>query len=292
MNNLNFTIEDYVDKELFLPTKNFTQEKKTEGKTKNHTIIKIIFAVFCFLLLCELVVFKYVMPSMSSPKLTISGQKVYSAEEIAKKLIPMNATSWFDFDVKEAAAILSSDPAIESVVIQKKFPDKILVKVMEREPVAVTFVSEKGRTYPVNVDKNGILFPCNAKLNNTEKNIPIISGLPVEYMTYGRRIPAKYKSLIDQIAEINELPQNYFASISEICVKSKEYGNYELALIPSQSKVKVLTDRALNEDALKYMMIVLDVVNQLENDVSEVDLRYGAVAFRTKNQSELFDRGL
>ena len=66
--------------------KNFTQEKKTEGKTKNHTIIKIIFAVFCFLLLCELVVFKYVMPSMSSPKLTISGQKVYSAEEIAKKL--------------------------------------------------------------------------------------------------------------------------------------------------------------------------------------------------------------
>ena len=198
----------------------------------------------------------------------------------------MNATSWFDFDVNEAAAILSSDSAIENVVVQKKFPDKILINVIERSPVAVTFVSEKGRTFPVNVDKNGILFPCNSKINNTEKTIPIISGLPVEYMTYGRRVPSKYKTLIDQIAEINELPQNYFASISEICVKSKEYGNYELALIPSQSKVKVLTDRALNEDALKYMMIVLDVVNQLGNDVYEVDLRYGAVAFRTKSEVE------
>ena len=286
MNNLNFASDEYVDQDYFLTTKNISSEKKAEKSDNKIRIIKVIFGIFCFLLLCELVVFKYVMPSLSSPKLTISGQKVYSAEEIAKKLIPMNATSWFDFDVNEAAAILSSDSAIENVVVQKKFPDKILINVIERSPVAVTFVSEKGRTFPVNVDKNGILFPCNSKINNTEKTIPIISGLPVEYMTYGRRVPSKYKTLIDQIAEINELPQNYFASISEICVKSKEYGNYELALIPSQSKVKVLTDRALNEDALKYMMIVLDVVNQLGNDVYEVDLRYGAVAFRTKSEVE------
>ena len=56
-------------------------------------------------------------------------------------------------------------------------------------------------------------------------------------------------------------------------------------MIPSQSKVKVLTDRALNEDALKYMMVVLDVVNKIGTDVSEIDLRYGAVAFRTKMEA-------
>ena len=112
--------------------------------------------------------------------------------------------------------------------------------------------------------------------------VPIVSGLPVEYMSKGMRIPSKYRPLIDQITKISELPQKYFASISEICVLPKEYGNYELALIPSQSKVKVLTDRALNEDALKYMMIVLDVVNQIGTDVSEVDLRYGSVSYRKK----------
>ena len=90
--------------------------------------------------------------------------------------------------------------------------------------------------------------------------------------------------MIDQITKISELPQSYFAGISEICVHPKEFGNYELALIPSQSHIKVLTDRSLNEEALKYMMVVLDVVKQLGSDVSEIDLRYGSVSYRTKNQ--------
>ena len=59
-------------------------------------------------------------------------------------------------------------------------------------------------------------------------------------------------------------------------------GNYELALYPSQAKVKVLSDRNLNEDALQYMMVVLDVVNSIEPDVSEIDLRYGAVSYRRR----------
>ena len=76
----------------------------------------------------------------------------------------------------------------------------------------------------------------------------------------------------------------FSASLSEICVLPKDSGNYELALIPSQSKVKVLTDRALNEDALKYMLVVLDVVNQIgtEVEVAAVDLRYGSVSYITR----------
>lgn len=222
---------------------------------------------------------------MSSPKLTISGQNYYSAEEIARKLLPMNATSWLDFDVQKAVSILSSDVIIENVSVEKKFPDKIMINIVERTPVAITMFSENGRTNSFCVDRSGVLFPCENSYKSTKNSLPIISGLPIEYMSYAKRIPAKYRSLIEQIAEISELPQNYFASISEICVRAKEYGNYELSLIPSQSKVKVLTDRALNEDALKYMMVVLDVVNKIGTDVSEIDLRYGAVAFRTKMDS-------
>ena len=38
----------------------------------------------------------------------------------------------------------------------------------------------------------------------------------------------------------------------------------------------------MNEDALQYMMVVLDVVNSIEPDVSEIDLRYGSVSYRTR----------
>ena len=271
--------DEYLENDYFLSDDfDGNSDSKTERKIK---FIKVIFCVLCFALLCELVIYKYIMPSFSSPKVTVTGQKEYSAEEIARLLLPMNSSSWFDFDVEQAVALLSSEAGIDHVSVEKKFPDKIFVNVEEREPVAVTFVVENGRTSPVQIDKNGVLFP-GKKAPSTDEVLPIVSGLPVEYMSKGMRIPAKYRPLIDQISKISVLPQHYFASLSEICVLPKDSGNYELALIPSQSKVKVLTDRALNEDALKYMLVVLDVVNQIGTDVAAVDLRYGSVSYITR----------
>ncbi len=272
--------EEYLENDFFLSEEYEGSNDKAERKIK---FIKVIFCVLCFALLCELVIYKYVMPSFSSPKVTVTGQKDYTAEEIARMLLPMNSTSWFDFDVEQAVSILSSEAGIEHVSVEKKFPDKIYVNVTEREPVAVTFVMDGGHTAPVQIDKNGVLFSGKKNaVNEQESILPIVSGIPVEYMSKGMRIPAKYRPLIDQISKISEMPQHYFASVSEICVLPKDSGNYELALIPAQSKVKVLTDRALNEDALKYMLVVLDVVNQIGTDVAAVDLRYGSVSYITR----------
>jgi len=234
----------------------------------------------------ELVAYKYVMPSFSNPRVTFTGQQNYTAEELARKLLKMNATNWFNFDVNQAVAILSSEAGIESVSVEKHFPDKIFINVVERVPVAVTFVVENGRTSSVEIDKNGVLFHGKENYIPDTSEVPIISGLPIEYMAQGMRIPGIYRPLIDQIASISRLPQKYFAGLSEICVLPNEFGNYELALFPAQSKIKVLTDRALNEDALKYMMVVLDVVNQIGTEVAEVDLRYGSVSIKTVDVGE------
>ena len=260
----------------------FEVTNKDEGGEKKLRAIKIIFGILCFFLVAELVIYKYVMPAFSSPKVTVSGQKLYTAEEIAEKLLPMNSTNWLNFNVSQAVSILSSEPGFDNVMIEKKFPDRIFINVVEREPVAVTFVMDDGYTNPVQIDKNGVLFPVKDRTIVDSNLIPIISGLPVEHMSGGMRIPSKYRPLIEQIYKISSLGKNYFAGISEICVLPKDTGNYELALIPSQSKVKVLTDRTLNEDALKYMMVVLDIVNKLDTDVYEIDLRYGSVSCKIR----------
>lgn len=277
-----FQNEEFLEKDYFLETEvENAEEKSAEKKIK---IIKVIFILLCLLLIGELVAYKYIMPSFSNPKVTVSGQKNYTAEEIGRKLLKMNSSNWFDFDVEQAVAILSSEAGIENVVVEKHFPDKIYINIVEREPVAVTFVVENGRTYPVEIDKNGVLFHGKENEMPDTNVVPIISGIPIEYMAQGMRIPGIYRPLIDQISAISTLPQHYFAGISEICVLPNEFGNYELALFPAQSKIKVLTDRALNEDALKYMMVILDVVNQIGTVVSEVDLRYGSVSVKTVDE--------
>ena len=271
-----------VETEEQVSMSQFEVTNKDEGGEKKLRAIKIIFGILCFFLVAELVIYKYVMPAFSSPKVTVSGQKLYTAEEIAEKLLPMNSTNWLNFNVSQAVSILSSEPGFDNVMIEKKFPDRIFINVVEREPVAVTFVMDDCYTNPVQIDKNGVLFPVKDRSVVDSNLIPIISGLPVEHMSGGMRIPSKYRPLIEQIYKISSLGKNYFAGISEICVLPKDTGNYELALIPSQSKVKVLTDRTLNEDALKYMMVVLDIVNKLDTDVYEIDLRYGSVSCKIR----------
>jgi len=93
-------------------------------------------------------------------------------------------------------------------------------------------------------------------------------------------LDSKYRSLLERVSLIQDSNPAYFSAVSEIKVLPKEYGNYELALYPLYSKVRVLTDRNLCESALQSMMLVLEMVKGLRPNVSEVDLRYGAVSYK------------
>lgn len=274
------------DAGYFLDNENYFDEnengfhnEESKSERRFRVIILSLLVVMGILLLGEFVLWRFIKPSLSSPKVTISGYKNMSAEDVAMKLIPMNSRNWFTFDVNVAAGILSSESCIKNVDIVKHFPDKILVNINERVPVAVTYINQKGKSIPMQIDETGVLFSNKNNAIVAQSGIPILSGIPVDNMTDGMRIPAKYKTLINQISQIQNLSQKYFAAVSEICVVPKDSGNYELVLIPSSGHTKVLTDRALNEEALKYMMVVLDVVKQLKPDATAVDMRYGSVSY-------------
>lgn len=278
----NYTEEKGSLEDFFSDDQLEASQNTDETADRKIKAVKIIFGILCFLLLGELIVYKYILPSFAVPKVSVTGLQTYTPEDFAEKLMPFSEANWFNFDVDQAAAVISNDAGIDSVTIRKKFPDKIYINVEERIPVAMILLMNNGISSALEIDKNGVLFPQKRSELSDTSFLPIVSGLPIEYMAQGMRIPPKYRPLIEQISKIKQLPQQYFASISEICVIPKDSGSYELALIPSQSKVKVLTDRALNEDALKYMMVVLDILNQLGSEVSEVDLRYGSVSYKTR----------
>ncbi len=136
---------------------------------------------------------------------------------------------------------------------------------------------------PIQIDKNGVLFPVNSAELPIDGSIPIISGVPVENIPEGMRLPSKYQLLIDQIAKIQSINRKYFAVVSEIHVVPREYGNFELVLIPLKSHLRVLSDRILSEEILQKMMVTLDVVNGLDKDVDVIDLRYGSISYHSKS---------
>ena len=276
MSDFSLEMEELREDEFLYGDKKDSMKTKTGDKFTNS--VKIIFFVLIGFAILEFVFYKFIRPSTGIPKVSVSGSISFSPDEIVDLLRPMNASNWFDFDVNTAVSVIASIPAIDAVAVRKFFTDKIYIDIKERQGVAMTFLNADGYSVAVQIDENGVLFP--KRQETAPVSLPIVSGLPVEHLTEGMRIPLKYRALMSQISEISKMSQKYFAAISEICVIPKEYGNYELALIPAASKIRVLTDRALNEDALKDMIVALDVVNLIEPDVFEIDLRYGSVSYR------------
>ena len=258
---------------------------KSEKKDKKVFLVKTLVFVLAILLFVELIISMVLVPCFSKPSITVSGLKSSSQQEFTELLGSMKTSSWLRFDTQRAASLLSSVPYIDSVDVSKVFPDRVIVSVKERVPVAKTVINNGGRYISVQIDKNGVLFTGNRQKSDTDYEIPLVSGLPVEKFREGMSIPANYRVLLDQIETVRSRSQKYFAAISEIQVVQKEYGNYELVLYPVHKHVRVLTDRSLNEEALKYMMVVLDVVDSIEPDVSEIDLRYGSVSYRTRSSA-------
>lgn len=262
--------------------------KRKNTSDSRMNAVKIFAAIFGILLICELCVYFFVVPCLDKVEIFWSGLSSYTQESMNSVITPCINKKFMNFSTSEAKSLVLSVPGVESVRVVKRFPNKVYINVTERKPVAMTFVSNNGRTIPVEIDKSGILFNGTANsavLTGSDTSLPLISGIPVENIPEGMRIPQKYRALMEQIDTIRSLSQNYFAAVSEIHVIPKEYGNYELVLYPIHSRTRILTGRQLNEESLQYMMVALDVVNALEPDVEEIDLRYGSVTYRTKSDT-------
>ena len=267
-----------------------SRKRKVVSDSK-MTAVKIFAAIFGILLVCELCVYFFVVPCLDTVEISWSGLSSYTKESMNSVISPCANKKFMNFSVSEAKSLVMSVPGVESVRIYKRFPNKVNIQVNERKPVAMTFVSSNGRTIPVEIDKNGVLFNGTANSANSDTSLPLISGIPVENIPEGMRIPQKYRALMEQIDTIRSLSQNYFAAVSEIHVIPKEYGNYELVLYPIHSRTRILTGRQLNEKSLQYMMVALDVVNDLNQDVDEIDLRYGSVSYRSKSDARQRETG-
>lgn len=262
----------------------FRSYNEFEGSTKNEKntkgkALKILFAVLFLLLLVELVVYLFVVPCMGSVRISFSGLENCNEQEIISVCGERLASNYLKFNKSEIRSIIASIPGIEDVKITRRFPDRVFVNVVERKPVAVTLINEEDKTVPIQIDKNGVLFPVKHAVVPNDGSVPIISGIPVENIPEGMRLPAKYHLLIDQIASIQSVNKKYFAAISEIHVVPREYGNFELVLFPVRAHLKVFADRVLNEETLQKMMVTLDVVRGLDSNVEVIDLRYGSVSY-------------
>ena len=272
------------DLDTYLYQEEVTKENSNVKKDKKLSVLKVIVLILAILVLLQGILYMVLIPSLAPAKVYYKGNSSATTAEITRVLKSMNAKTWMQFNRNKAKVEIKNIPGIEDVEVKKYFPDRVEITVQERVAVAKLIVQTENGSVPIQIDKNGVLFPIKSSESFNDNTVPLISGITVDRVQNDMRIPEKYRSLMDDIYNIRNLPQNYFAAVSEIQVVQKEYGNYELVLYPINSRVRVLTDRSLSEESLQYMMVALDVVNSIEPDVCELDLRYGSVTYRKRSE--------
>lgn len=272
--------DGYVFSELdsFYGADAFKRERADQKKANKTRIIKILFFVLAGVIIVEALLYALVIPCMSPVKVSVAGLQSLTNRDIQRFIQYNPKSTWFSFDSAKAASSIALNSIVENVIVEKKFPDQVLIHITERTPVAVSLATINGKTVPVQIDKKGVIFSIDKGMPSGA--IPLVTGFIFENPAEGMRLHARLRPLMEQIAKIQESNPEYFSAISEIRVLPKDYGTYELALYPIHSKTRVLTDNVLNVEALQYMMVVLDVIDSIDPDVAEVDLRYGSISYK------------
>jgi cell division protein FtsQ len=248
-----------------------------KGKGGAGALKGIVFAL-CGVLALEGFLYFVLRPGMHSIQVTYVGLEQYGEADFAPILRGREFQNWIKFNVHLAAERIAGLSGIDSVVVEKHFPDKVIIQVRERRPVAMTLANVENRTVPVFLDQNGAVFTKGISAMTHASNLPLLSGITVEQSQGGMRLPKVYQPLIDQLSDLRNT--TVLSALSEIRVREKTYGTYDLEVYPIHSRTHVLLDKGLNEDSLHYMMVVLDVVNSLMPEVPVIDLRYGAASYR------------
>lgn len=245
-------------------------------------LLKFLAGVLAVFLVVEVVFYLIVVPVTSGISLSVSGANTLGYDEVCSLAGLAGTEKWIDFNSAETAARLAANPVFESVSVEKLFPDRVNITVTERAPVAVSFGTLNGRTVPLEIDATGVVFRIGR--GDPDSTLPLITGLTFENPVPGMRLNARLKPLLEQLSAIEAKNPVLLSSVSEIKIEQKTYGGYDLVVYPVHTPVRVRTDKALNEDALQYMMLVLDVVDDLSLDIDEIDIRAGTVAYRVRGE--------
>jgi cell division protein FtsQ len=131
---------------------------------------------------------------------------------------------------------------------------------------------------PVAFDEEGVVFQVGRGV--TVLDLPILSGLSFSPVM-GIDLPALLDPLLADMVRLREESPEMYRLISEIRVQAVGEADYEAILYPADYGVRVLLGRRLDATFLRYVFMVLDVLEKegVTSRVREIDLRTGTVVY-------------
>ena len=268
----------------------YTTGYVTEGKgfKKSYSGRRNLF-VYLLIVLVMLVTVEIVFQFFIAPELLITKVQVYCSKDFQLsnadiiKISDIREKEYF-FSVNTGVieGKLLKNPLIKDIRVEKLFPGTLKIFITERTPLAISLVQMGNRSVPVMIDNEGVVFEIGKSV--TDYTMPVISGLKFRDLKLGVKLPSVLCEYFSDLKVLQDTSPLLFNQISELKFVRKNSSYYEVLLYPLNGNIRIRTGADIDEDLLKQIFVVLDIIEKkgIESDMEELDFRSGQVVYRVK----------
>jgi len=259
----------------------YNEKKQTPGKIEKGLKRLLIVAAIIFSM--QLVWLFGVSPFIPFSTVEVHDFSSLNRAEILSLAGINETSSFFSTNVKEIQEKLSRHILVESAVVMKRFPDRLSIYLNPRQAAAVTITNFNSKQIPVFVDRKGVYFKYGEIGSHESMDLPVLSG--VENPQLNMRLPSSLVTLVENLSKISAASPELLSAISEIRIERKSWDGFDLVLFPVHSSIKVRIENDLNEETLRYMLLMLNVFEANADKPEEIDFRSGMGSYKIKENS-------
>ncbi|GAB6100376.1 FtsQ-type POTRA domain-containing protein [Halanaerocella petrolearia] len=175
-------------------------------------------------------------------------------------------TNIFEIDSKKIKKKLLKLPQLKSVTIKRDLPNKLVISVQERRPIAIIPFQS---SYQV-VDTEGWILEVTNSLSSWK--LPLITGVNIDSQAKKIKLTGMKSQAVNYLSKLSK---NVLAGISELHIDSQQRINLFLR---QGGKVKLGTNFNIEQKAEVFTSIYQDIKTK-NLKVDYVDLRYKKNSF-------------
>ncbi|MGO9307779.1 MAG: cell division protein FtsQ/DivIB [Spirochaetia bacterium] len=199
---------------------------------------------------------------------------------------------WYNVSLSSIQRRLEASPLVRRAVVTKIFPDTILLTLWGRQPAALMLATAEGRSFPVLVDEDGVIFKVGT--SSADLDLPVVSGLTAGDMALGAQLPQPYRALFSDLRAMREKAPGLCAAVSEVRVvgggsTDSSPQDLELLVYLTSSPVPIRARGTLDESLVKYALVATDLLSRqgVLKDIQELDFRGEDVVYRLAGKNAL-----
>jgi cell division protein FtsQ len=218
---------------------------------------------------------------MPFSRITVSPVEGLFRDDIIRYAGIGPASSFISINAREIEKVLRTLPQVEQVHVFKHFPDRLEIMLEGRKAAALALAMSGGRIVPVYLDASGVIFRVGDF--DTLPDLPIVSGIMIEDPVPGMRLPAAFSSFFSELDTLSIRAPELLNAVSEIRINRKSPDGFDLIVYPVHRQISVRLSE-LNEDLLRYTLLLVDVLASRENGVRSIDFRSGMVSYKLNTE--------